>query len=120
MFKIESGVPVPRRATNSKGYTAAVRALRPGQSVLLPITPSHAGYILSYLAAGKEIVRGEFTSRREGEGARIWHLEAGQQDMWRFVTVVPHFVANVPEIVTQLVDAIVYPRGLSWHHFRHR
>ena len=73
MFNPETGVPFPQRAaTNSKGYTAAVRSLMPGQSVLLPITTAHAYSIVYYLHAGRERNREDFAVRKDGDGARIW------------------------------------------------
>lgn len=77
-YVIESNVPFTGRVTNSKGYTDAVRALQPGQSVHLPITRNGASGIVAYLHAGGERDRKEFACRKDGDGARIWRLTPDQ------------------------------------------
>ena len=73
MFYKEKGVPIPpAHVVNSKGYTAAVRSLEPGESVHLPITRNHARSIVKYLSINGERDGSEFVCRKDGKGARIW------------------------------------------------
>ena len=69
-LSIDSNVPVPDRYYRRiKGYTAILRKLEVGQSVLLPTSPASA----CKLARGA-LGAGRYTSREEEEGTRIWRV----------------------------------------------
>lgn len=73
-FKIEEGIPAPARRVVTKGYTAAIRELKRGQSVLLPTTYGSA-YSLCAALCQYERKPGEFIVRPEGKGARVWRVD---------------------------------------------
>lgn len=87
-LKIERGVSLPPRNMNpGKGYTATIRKLQPGESVLLPTSTQAAqtlvkqvggrfddygdlaNSIRSLRASG---ISGIYAARREGSGTRIY------------------------------------------------
>lgn len=69
--KIETGIPLPPRYHN-KGWSALLRQLKPGQSVLLPgVSIQTATQLRKQIGGTKE----QFTSRTiKGEGTRVWRI----------------------------------------------
>ena len=67
-FPIEHDVPLPK--PRGKGYTAALRKLGVGDSVLLPIGLNNAGNVANY--AG---LTGKYRARAEPGGCRIWRTK---------------------------------------------
>ena len=67
-MKIEHDIPPPppRRRT---GYTALVRSLQPGESVLLPV-PNWKANAIAYRALGA----GNYRSQKETDGVRVWRI----------------------------------------------
>lgn len=66
-------VEAPKR--RNMGYTDAIRALRVGESVLLPINASTANSLLSKMYRRGERSRGTMTARDQVEGGcRVWRL----------------------------------------------
>lgn len=66
---IEKKKPIPARGPQ-KGYTAALRKLEVGDSVFIPCGP---GPLYSYRKLAGLL--GKSTTRREGEGYRVWRTE---------------------------------------------
>lgn len=77
-LKIEDGIPAPERRVSSKGYTEAIRALKRGQSVLLP-TSYGSAYTLCAALCQTERKPGEFVVRSEGDGARVWRVDPARK-----------------------------------------
>lgn len=71
-FKPERGVPVPE-AHHGKGYTAAVLALKPGESVLLPTTYASGRAIAASLYGSGRRKRGSMVVREDPRGVRVWY-----------------------------------------------
>jgi hypothetical protein len=67
-LRIEAGVPVPPRRYG-KGYTAALRRLQVGQSVLLP--RGRKGLYTLIEEAG---LKGKATARQVSGGVRVWRI----------------------------------------------
>lgn len=67
-YEIESNIPLPK--PRGKGYTAALRKLKVGDSVLLPIGLNNAGNVANY--AG---LTGKYRARGEPGGVRIWRTK---------------------------------------------
>lgn len=65
---IEKGIPIPEKR-GMHGYSALLRELKPGDSVLLPIVPYRA-YGLGWKVLGK----GNFRSKKENGGTRVWRI----------------------------------------------
>lgn len=72
VLKIETGVPIPPHGREGSGHVqVALRALKLGQSVVLPVkSPGNA-----YTAAGKYIGKGKFTVRQVDGGFRVWRIK---------------------------------------------
>lgn len=69
-LKIDKGIPIPLRMGHSKGYSAAVRKLLKGDSVLLPLSTSQASNCAKHILGP-----GNYAARKEGKGARIWRIK---------------------------------------------
>lgn len=67
-LKIEKDVPVPSKVPHT-GFTALLRALAIGDSVLLPTYPEKANTV-AYRVFGK----GHYRSQKEQGGTRIWRI----------------------------------------------
>lgn len=83
-FIIEDNVPIPESTGGSKGYSAAIKKLKPGQSVWLPVKASTAR-VLRYRLCMRGAITGipgdnrptksacsNYVVKAEGTGARIW------------------------------------------------
>ena len=68
-LKIENGVPIPPKG-DKKGYVAAVRKLKVGQSVHIP-GKHHVAFNAIRGAGGNQTTH---TGRREGNGCRVWRI----------------------------------------------
>ena len=67
-YEIERGVPVPAiTSPKDRGFTATLRAMGVGDSVVLPTTASTLHNIARRLS-------GKFTVRKEGAGFRVWRV----------------------------------------------
>jgi hypothetical protein len=74
-FKTDRSVSAP--AKRSKGIVDAIRALKVGESVLLPTSAGSLISTVGYLRARGKAKAGEFTVRSEGmRAARIWRLQS--------------------------------------------
>lgn len=71
-LKIEKNVPIPKNTTRKgKGHVQLVlRALKKGESVVLPGVPQNA-----YSAARKYIGAGRYTIRPDKGGSRVWRIK---------------------------------------------
>ncbi len=67
-LKIDKGVQIPPRRAD--GMAAALRKMKRGDSVLLPTDMSSAR-----ASAHRELGKGCYASRSEGEGTRIWRIK---------------------------------------------
>ena len=67
-LKIEKGIPVPEGHGNHRGYAQVLRAMKEGESVLLPVK-SYAG---AWQHACKAMGKGNFIVRADGKGFRVW------------------------------------------------
>ena len=68
-FKIEKGVPIPKPERNY-GLAAAIRKLKKGDSVELPVIPHNAAR-----NARRMFGKGKFIARRTESGCRIWRIK---------------------------------------------
>lgn len=68
-LKIDKGIEIPRRPVK-KGYSQALRALKKGESVLLPIS-----YLPGGLMRQVDNRPGVFSTRREEGGFRVWRIK---------------------------------------------
>ena len=71
--KIERGVPIPdkHRPVRSKNYLQRImKQMRPGDSIYFEVLDTRNLYQAGRTAFGS----GNFTSRKEKAGARIWRL----------------------------------------------
>ena len=68
-FKIETGIPVPPHPRN-KGHTKAVRALKKGESVLLPVKIHSISSILRRFGFSAKT----HVCRTVEGGVRIWRI----------------------------------------------
>lgn len=69
-IKIERGIPIPDHA-GKKGYTALIRSLKKGDSVLLPIIIQNATSLCYQISADREL----FTRRSVEGGTRVWRIK---------------------------------------------
>jgi hypothetical protein len=76
-YQYDTDVPAPVWRNPGKGYTDAIRALQPGQSVLLPTKVHSARAIIYTLVGSREWRKGELVARTEGDGCRVWRLQSG-------------------------------------------
>jgi hypothetical protein len=73
-YKIEKGVAIPRHSNGGRkrcGLSETLRRMDVGDSVFADKTPAKVGNIGTLI--GKE-TGFRFTTRKEGNGARIWRL----------------------------------------------
>lgn len=73
MLKIENGVPIPpliQALNHSKGHGSILRQLKPGQSVVLPITNRAAAVYYGRLRKWRP--GAVFVGRKVENGYRIW------------------------------------------------
>ena len=68
--EIDDLPPIPeRRFRHDKGYSAAMRKMQVGQSVLLDTSRASA------LKLARDVLgRGHYTSREEVDGIRVWRV----------------------------------------------
>jgi hypothetical protein len=69
-LKIENGIPIPHSGRD-KGYSAKIRALKVGESVLLP-TRIQSATTICYQTG---LPRDSFTRRAEKDGTRVWRIK---------------------------------------------
>ena len=68
-LKIEKGIPVPPKPGGGrKGYGPAMKAMRKGDSVLLPVK----AYANAWTTSMTHLGRGNFEIRKEGQKFRVW------------------------------------------------
>ena len=68
-FRAEKGIPIPPHRGN-KGYTDAMRSLKKGESVMLPIVIANAVNSLHHAGFSAET----HTCRTVEGGTRIWRI----------------------------------------------
>lgn len=68
-FTIEDDIPIPDGTRSDSNITAAIRSLKPGQSVFIPGKKAveMSGFVTN---AG---MRGKLTMRTTQDGVRVWH-----------------------------------------------
>ena len=71
-FVVRSDVSAPNG--RSKGYSDALRQLKPGESVLLPIKVATARSLMNKLYLRGQFARHSFRARAEGDEARVWRV----------------------------------------------
>jgi hypothetical protein len=71
-LKIDRGIPVPAGNRQNKGYSAVIRQLRKGDSVLLPEVKIQTAVQLCYQISNDKTM---FTRRSEEGGVRVWRLK---------------------------------------------
>ena len=69
-YVIQRGVPPPPKRTRKNHFQVLLRTMKRGDSVMLPKVDSRNAWQAARLAFGK----GNFTVRKEEDGARIWRL----------------------------------------------
>lgn len=67
---IDKDVPMPVQKRAATSFTAVLRKLKPGHSVVLPLSTSRACCL-----ANKVLGTGKFVTRMEGGNARVWRAE---------------------------------------------
>lgn len=68
MPKIDQGIPPPAPKPRT-GFTALIRSLKVGESVLLPV-PTWKANAIAYRALGQ----GNYRSEKGPDGVRIWRV----------------------------------------------
>lgn len=69
-IKIDKGIPVPPRR-NANGYTALIRSLKKGDSVLLPVKIQTAVSLCYQISDDRSM----YTRRSEGTSVRVWRVK---------------------------------------------
>lgn len=74
MLRIDDNVPIPAATVKAGNIAATLRALKPGQSVLIPDYNTQRSSAAMH-AARKASPGRTFMSRAEGSGVRIWRTD---------------------------------------------